>query len=290
MRNRPSVNRRRTALPVAAQQPPTPLPPNWLGDTLEPFLVSGGATFYITTLAPEVPFEPAPAGVQLVCSVYVPTGKVGFLKELRVAPFMPTMLADPWTTTGAANLTTSWREFDSVADGPVRPGGTNGVWTTPFGWESYFDSVDCGEQPPQWTWQLRLVKGNVARIRADMGPFSFADPETWYLQPNIAVPLFAYRSGIPGAAPSGFWGPQRMQVLQGDKLSTHVLVPQDHTLCLFTQWTQLAFQPRAVVDDTIVPYGEEVFPLLPSFGQLHGYMQASDRVTSQENAKFGWGG
>lgn len=288
MRRRPTVERPNT-VPAAAQLPPGQLPPNWAGDTLEPFLVSGGATFFIETNAPPTPFQPAAAGVQLVCSVYVPFGKLGFLKQIRVAPFMPTELADPWETRGIiVDDVFSWRDFDSVAAGPIRPGGTHGVWTTPFGWESYFDAIACGEQPPQWTWQLRLVRGDINKDRA---AFSLLDPATWYLVPNLAVPLLAYASGIPGAAPSGYWGPQRMQVLQGDALDTHVIVPENTTLCLFTQWTQNAFQPRANVDGVPrVTYGPEVFPLLPSFGQLHGYVQANDRPCAQNNAMYGWGG
>lgn len=289
MRRHPSLTRK-TSGPLQPQPPPGPTPPNWEGDALEPFLVSGGATFFIRTAAPPTPFDPAPAGVQLCCSVYIPRGKIGFLKQLRVAPFMPTQLVDPWETTGFLNEVATWRGFDASGAGPVRPGGRNGVWTTPFGWESYFDSLDCGEQPPQWTWQLRLVKGDIKKTRPT---FSLLDPATWYLVPDIAVPLDAYSSGIPGAAPSGFWGPQRMQVIQGDELDTHVIVPEDTTLCLFTQWTQEEFQPIALsvgIDTFAQPYGEPVFPLLPSFGQLHGYMQAATRDASYWNAVQGWGG
>jgi hypothetical protein len=288
MRRWPSVNRV-DAIPAAPPVPGGVIPPNWQGDTPEPFLVSGGATFFIETDAPPTPFQPAAAGVQLVCSVYVPYGRIGFLKQLRVAPFMPTELTDPWETRGIIlDDVFSWREFDSTTPAPVRPGGTHGVWASPFGWESYFDAISCGEQPPQWTWQLRLVRGDVSK---DRKPFSLLDPSSWYLVPNLAVPALAYAGGIPGAAPSGYWGSQRMQVIQGDELDTHVIVPQDTSLCLFTQWTQNPFQPRANVDGTPrVPYGPEVYPLLPSFGQLHGYVQATDRLAAYENALFGWGG
>ncbi|MGV1080705.1 MAG: hypothetical protein ACOYD1_12810 [Candidatus Nanopelagicales bacterium] len=264
------------------------MPPPWQGDIIEPFLVSGGATFFIVTNSPPTAFDPQPAGVQLVTSVYVPTGKVGFLKQLRVAPFMPTQLVDPWETSGVANAVTTWRDFDAAPGGPVRPGGRNGVWETPFGWESYFDSQSCGEQPPQWTWQLRLIKGNVAKQVKQ--PFSLLDVATWFLRPDLAVPLSAYPNGIPGNAPDGIWGPQRMQVIQDDALVTHVLVPEDHSLCLFTQWTQNQFQPISNDGETLTTYGPAVYPLLPSFGQLHGYMQAALRESSTENAKFGWGG
>jgi hypothetical protein len=288
MRRHPTVNPRGVALPQAPQTPPGKVPPPWLGDVLEPFLVSGGATFFIVTEAPAVVFDARPAGIQLVCSVYVPNGKVGFLKQLRVAPFMPTQLVDPWHTSGIGNTVNSWREFDADGLGPVRPGGQNGVWEAPFGWESYFDSLNCGEQPPQWTWQLRLVKGNIAN---DRRAFDLTDPATWYLVPDIAVPRApAYDGGIPGAAPSGFWGAQRMQVIQGDELDTHVIVPEDTTLCLFTQWTQQEFQPLSNDGETVTEYGPAVFPLLPSFGQLHGYMQSAQAESAILNAKYGWGG
>ena len=293
MRNRPSIERR-NSVPAAPQSPGGPPPPPDLGDVIEPFLVCGGATFFVQSEA--AAFDPAPAGVQLVSHVYVPRGYVGFIKQLRVAPFMPAVLVDPWETAGVVagvggDATTSWHGFDAVPNSPVRPGGRNGVWETPFGWESYFDAASCFEQPPQWTWQLRLMQGNAARNRA---VFNILDPATWALIPNLAVPVAGYPNGIPGSAPGGAWGPQRMQVLQGDELDTHVVVPQDHTALLFVQWTQNEFQPQAVVQtdgaQELLPYGDLVYPLLPSFGQLHGYMQAVDRMAANENARFGWGG
>jgi hypothetical protein len=228
--------------------------------------------------------------VQLVRSLYVPFGKTGFLKQLRVAPFMPPVFVDPWETSGVNNTLTTWRIFPGTS--PTRPGGRNGVWETPFGWESYFNSADPASFPPQWTWQLRLLQGNIADIRRTRPPFSVADPLSWYLVENIAVPLSAYPGGLPGAAPSGFWTPERMQVIQGDELTTHVIVPQNTTLCLFTSWLQGTVQPQAGADgeDPDINYGAPEYPLLPSFGQLHGYVQSADRDSSTENARYGWGG
>lgn len=280
--------------PLQRQPRDVPLQPPSLADVIEPFLVSGGATFFIVTEAPDPAFDPQPAGVQLCCSVYVPFGRVGFVKQLRVAPFMPTQLVDPWETSGVGNAVTTWRDFDASAGGPVRPGGRNGVWETPFGWESYFDSGACGEQPPQWTWQLRLVQGDIVK---DRKAFSLTDPDTWYLAPDIAVPASAYAGGIPGAAPGGIWPGQRMQVIQGDELETHVVVPENTSVCLFTQWTQLPFQPRSNDGESSTIYGPTVYPLLPSFGQLHGYMQGvretqypKSQTSAQRNARHGWGG
>lgn len=256
---------------------------------IEPFLVSGGSSFYIDVDPP--PFHPAPAGVQLVTSVYVPRGKLGFVKEIRIAPQMPPVLVDPWVTSGVNNANTTWRAFE----GPSRPGGFNGVWQTPFGWENYFDPTDEESIIPQWVWMLTVIRGDINLTRKNLPPFNLADPNSWYLVPNIAVPLAGYPSGIPGAAPSGAWGPQRMQVLQGDKLSTHVVVPEDTTICLFTRWVQSLFQPLAQVPageggSETAPYGDPVYVLLPSFGQLHGYMQAVSSEESIENSQVGWGG
>lgn len=282
--------------PVTAHVAPVgPLAPRAAtdqGDIIEPFLVSGGATFFIVAGGPPQ-FDPRPSGVQLIRSLYVPFGRTGFLKQLRVAPFMPTIFVDPWETSGADNAVTSWRAFQA-GGGPARPGGRNGVWETPFGWESYFDASDPDAVIPQWTWQLRLLTGDINKIRATLPPFSVADPASWYLVENIPVPSSAYPAGLPGAAPSGYWTPERMQVLQGDELCTHVIVPQNTTLCLFATWIQDPAQPWAaeVGAEGVVyqAYGAEEFPLLPSFGQLHGYLQAADREDSTENARFGWGG
>jgi hypothetical protein len=266
---------------------------------IEPFLASGGQTFYL--LGTELnPFDPRPAGVQLVTFMYVPRGWVGFVKEIRIAPFIPPVLVDPWETSGVDNAVTTWRGFASVlADDEPRAAGTHGVWQTPFGWESYFDVDTQGSVPPQWLWHLRGYRGNIMN-RSALGlppDFSIADPASWSLVPNIAVPASAYPSGIPGDQLGKTWGPQRMQVLQGDKLNTHVLVPEDHTVCLFAEWRQGTFRPVATVPagegEVNEIYGPPVYPLLPSFGQLHGYLQAASGVGASpalENATYGWGG
>lgn len=286
MRRRPEIAHPSRAV-VRPLGPPSPRQPQQQGDTLDGFLASGGQTFF-TLQSPGPPlFDPRPNGVQLVTSLYVPEGRVGFVKEIRIAPFIPTELVDPWTTSGITGA--SWR--DVLGTQVPAPGGTNGVWATPFGWESYFNT---NHPPPSWTWMLRFLPGNIDSLRSKIGPFTLADPATWFLAENIAVPASVYPGGIPGAQPSGFWRPQRMQVLQGDKLNTHVLVPPNTTICLWARWTQDVYQPAAsqqtgegIVNTT---YGPTVYPLLPSFGQLHGYVQAADRDASTENAQFGWGG
>lgn len=290
MRRRPQIRELEIGQPLEELGPHRRPAATNRGDLIEPFLVSGGATFFLDF---DEAGDPEQAGAQLVASVFVPPGRIGFLKQLRVAPFIPPELSDPWNTAGArveapGQGGASWRGWQ----GPPTPraAGTHGVWSTPFGWESYFDAEGF---PPQWLWHLRLCDGDVTRGRAAL--FNVADPLTWPFVQNVPVPLSAYPLGIPGRAPGNAWGPQRMQVIQGDELCTHVVVPPNTTLCLFVQWLQQTFTPRADIFDgegnTQVAYGPAVYPLLPSFGQLHGYMQAADNTeASTENALYGWGG
>lgn len=300
MRNWPSVRRLRRLRPLESLGPDQPPTAGDEANTVVPFLQCGGATYF---LAAEAGFDPRPDGVQLLVAMHVPRGKVAFVKEIRVAPFIPPELSDPWNTQGAAPdpptdfVVNLWRFWTSDPALTVRAAGTHGVWTTPFGWESYFFGEDL---PPSWTWHLRLLPGNwqeVARRVTGGAPFSPAVPASWYLQPNVAVPVPGgpYASaGMPGQAPSGFWPNQRMQILQSDKLTTHVLVPEDTSLLLFARWTQAEFSPEsfhaAGEGSNQGFYGENVYPLLPSFGQLHGYVQAADREASRENARHGWQG
>jgi hypothetical protein len=284
MRRRPDLAHPSRAA-VRPLGPPSPRQPQQQGDAVDAFLASGGQTrFQVQDPGPPV-FDPRSDGVQLITSLYVPAGRVAFVKEIRVAPFMPTMLTDPWTTSGSTGA--SWR--DLLGDGTEAPGGTNGVWTTPFGWESYFNPPDFA---PQWSWFLRVLRGDIDKNRKV--PFTLADPATWYLAENVAVPGSVYAAGIPGTQPTGYWRPQRMQMIQGDKLNTHVLVGPDCTICLWARWLQGLYQPNAQTQTgegiASAPYGEPLYPLLPSFGQLHGYIQAADRVASTENAEYGWGG
>lgn len=260
------------------------------GQMIEPWLASGGATFFLLGGG----FDPRPEGVQLVASMYVPRGSVGFVKEIRIAPFMPPVLADPWETSGITNAITTWRSYNIVLDNEPRAAGTHGVWATPFGWESYFDSADIAAFPPQWVWHLRGIRGDIRnRVQYGLPDFSIADAASWFLVPNVPVPISAYASGIPGNQLGKTWGPQRMQVLQGDKLSTHVLVPEDTTVALFAQWKQGIIRPVGVIPSgegqVATQYGPDVYPLLPSFGQLHGYMQTTEEA-AYDNAHFGWGG
>jgi hypothetical protein len=265
-------------------------------DVIRPFLVSGGITWY-----PPIAegFDPGPDAVQLVTYVYVPPGNVGFLKQVRVAPYIPSVLADPWWTSGAANGAASWVEMDSASSfGAMRPSAQHGLWRTPFGWEAYIDFDDETDlTPPVWSWSLRLVRGNALANRNpnNILPFNPADPQSWYLYPNLAVPASAYAAGIPGDSPGPQFSEQRMQVLPEAPLHTHLLIPQNTTLCLFTKWSQQAIRPMARdANGRIIVSENTVLPLLPSFGQLHGYVQSLDSkqqpAASLENARHGWGG
>ena len=277
-------------------------PPNNRGDKIDAFLASGGMTLFLVDDSGDPGFDPRGRGVQLVTYVYVPYGQMGFLKELRVAPFIPPVFADPWNSSGFGPpdmLSPGWRTWDNTPVPGIptvpRAAATNGVWTTPMGWESYFDD---GERAPIWKWHLRLIDGNIDDLRnnaTNLPPFSPFNPLSWQFVSNIPVPFRAYAGGIPGRAPSRAWGPQRMQVLQSDKLSTHVVVPENTTLALFTEWEQSPCTPTAQTFTTPTTtdqqYAEPEYPLLPSFGQLHGYMQGiADAEAVTENALFGWGG
>jgi hypothetical protein len=263
-----------------------------LGDAQEAWLVSGGWLFHP---AYGEGFTTAPGGYQLLAAKFVPPGNVGWLKQLRVAPFMPSELAQPWVTSGVVGGQGSWVGQDAGGDLYPRPAGQNGVWTTPFGWEGYFDAV-AGATPPSWRWQLTLVQGDVNAIRAGMPPYSVADPLSWQFVPDIPVPPSAYPQGVPGVAPGRTMGAQRMQVVQADELTHHVMIPENMSLCLWAWWTQGLYTPRGVDENGDIVYGYDTYPLLPSFGQLSGYMQSlSSRyiehpAASVINARHGWQG
>src|SRR5689334_14139632 len=70
-------------------------------DALQPFLASGGYTFWPEPGGFQPAWvDPAGDGAQLVASVFVPNGKVAFCKEIRIAPLKPAVLADVWNTVG----------------------------------------------------------------------------------------------------------------------------------------------------------------------------------------------
>ena len=255
---------------------------------VSPFLVSGGLTFHVIDLGNN--FDPRPDGVQLVTSVYIPEGQVGFVKQIRVAPYMPPVFADPWR--GVNDF--FWRIMDSGLDAePPRAAGQVGVWETPFAWEGYVGSVGEERIPTEWRWYLRYMSGSIAGIRNanNIDPlFSTANPKSWYLFEDVPVPASAYRGGLPGKAAGQPFNGQRMQVLQGDQLSFHIPIPQDTTLLLFTKWRQGQLHAYGRDDNGELEYSDRpYFPLLPSFGQLLGYTQPISSEAGVENARHGWG-
>lgn len=272
------------------QAKPIPLQASGIGDAQEAWLVSGGYSYYP---AFGEGFNAAPDGAALLCFQYIPKGNVGWLKQLRCAPTMPSQLAQPWVTSGAVAGQASWVGFGVEP----RAAGQNGVWTTPFGWEAYFDLNVFPYVLPQWRWRLTLIQGDVAALRSNpenVPRFNVLDPSSWWYLPNIPVPATAYPAGIPGTAPGRIIGPQRMQVLQGDELTWHVMIPENTSLCLWAEWSQVAVPVQGQDQNGLITYSEPVFPIGPSFGQLSGYMQSLTSVqqpaASVVNARHGWGG
>lgn len=259
-------------------------------DVIRPWLVNGAQTYFLQ----EQGFDPRPAGVQLICYVYIPRGQIGFLKSVRVAPYMPPVFSDPFLGWDA-----HWREQPSAAaDGvPLRPGAQFGLWETPAAWEGYGEIDDLTEYTPActWYWHLRAFKGTISdlrRSRRNFGPFDITNATTWFLVDEIAVPAAAYAGGrLPGNPPFAAYERQKIQVLPKDPLMLHVPIAEDMTLCLFASWTQTeqpAYARNELGRVRYTPDQVGYYPILPSFGQLAGYMQPADRPASLRNAAYGW--
>ncbi|HKU36945.1 MAG TPA: hypothetical protein VJR89_02325, partial [Polyangiales bacterium] len=207
--------------------------PNFRGNIVEPFLVSGGAVEFLNFDGGEL--SAAAAGVQLVCAFYVPPGRVGFLKELYCCPLVPPEL-------GEVTVPNAWAQY--VGDGDhqfVRASERAGYYRTPLAWAAAFDPTDEGGAPASWHWQLVLMDGNVLAKRP---AFAVANPDSWYLSPGPAVPASAYPQGFPG---STLWPPQPVQVAPEQTFETHVVIPPNTTIGLFARWTQVQFNPTYVV-------------------------------------------
>ena len=291
MRRRPAAKkmpRGAKALDLAQpRQAPPASTPQSQGDAISSFLVQGGQPFFRTDFSTS---DPAVAGVQLLGSQFVPRGFTAWIKRLAAAPYCPPALIDPWSGWPA-----NFEAFEALpafglpfARGAARAG----LWRTPFGWESYIYSGT--EARPSWRWALTLIPGDIAAQRARLlvPPFDPTVPASWYLVPDIAVPASTYPQGLPGRAVPGYVASQRAQVLPDDGFVTHIQIPENNTVCLWAYWTQSSLALRDYAPTGIqLPWpGLEVRPLLASFGMLHGYMQATDRVSAQQNAAFGWGG
>lgn len=242
------------------------------------------------------------AGTQLLAHVYIPPGFVGFVKELTVCPYIPSILTHPWLTSGATGQQASWQDFDVSANGfnwwPRAPE-VHGYWQTPMAWESYFEDPNTS---PAWRWSLRLSQGDAVTLRETQPPFDPLDDTTWRWLPSIPVPSDpTYRGGLPGTAPGPRWDAQRYQVTPDSSFRTHVRVEEDTTISLWAQWTQAELVAGRAADwngqieySQILPF----YPLLPSFGMLAGYMQRLNSPphppgsvnAAGQNSMFGWGG
>jgi hypothetical protein len=263
--------------------PPRPQAPDQQGDRIQPFVASGGTARWSPVAY--VSGAPQVAGAQLLCFHHVPEGMVGFVKMITAAPFKPSILHNSQYT----ELVPSALDATTFSDGNS-PDSDNGWWSTPFGWEGYASRFPLEPPPPEWRWNIQLIPGRIDEIRSGLNipPFSFADPLSWYLVPNIPVPSVAYQMGLPGNAPSG-WGSQRMQWT--DWLGeVHLIVPSDTTVALFAQWTQEPYNPYYQATDGAgtVDLGRDVLVLGPSFGRMSGFTQAADRESARRNAVYGW--
>lgn len=252
------------------------------GDRLRAWLVSGGQATW-EGLPYAVPAETD--GVQLLSTYYVPEGQTGYIKQIRAAPFKPSVLANAVNVELVPGIGAlpglSAMHSDSSA----------GFWTTPFGWEGYNAELD-GEIP-RWLWHLRFIPGDIARIREGLNipPFSFLDPLSWFLVPNIPVPASGYPNGLPGSTPGSQWGPQRLQRLGSwEEGQVQIVVPADTTIALFAEWSQGFYRPTYLsttgAGPTVLPFF--VFALGPSFGSLEGYIQVANSVAGQVAAREGW--
>jgi hypothetical protein len=302
MRRRPIANYIDPRAPKSLASPPAvnvPTVPTSQGDAIEPFITGGGTTFYPTGYPDDSEsgeYPPEPGGVQLVCSQYVPPGRAAWIKQIEIAPCVPPILADPWRGwAGAFNF------FEAGADpwgSAQRAASQAGLWETPLAWEGYFDAA-LPVSRPVWRWSLTLFPGNVAaeRKRRNVGAFDPTDPTTWYLAPDMPVPIQTYGGSLPGAAVQGYVGAQRFQAVPGCPLPVHILCPENSTICLWARWTQQTLNPILAygANGPLQPWEPSaavgaVYPILPSIGRMVGYMQAMSRPAAAENAAYGWGG
>lgn len=269
-----------------------------LPDPIEPWLDSGGLGYYVAF--PE-PFVPQEGATQLLAYCYIPAGFQAFVKQLHVGPFAPSVLTHPWTTSGVVNGMGSWQDFEDTAGLAFqqRAPEVAGYYRTPFAWESFFQGQDT---PPAWRWSLRMSQGDAITDRAKQDPFDTADKSSWRWIPNIPVPTDpAYLGGLPGRSVGPRFDAQRMQVVPEHALDVHIPIPENTTVSLWAQWTQNRIENGAFGYDLNgrIEYSDDFFyPLLPSYGQLVGYMQslnapAHDRDELNAvalNLLFGWGG
>lgn len=282
-------------------------------DIVQPFWVSGGARrFY--PYADEAYGVGQRNGIQIVASVYVPFGKIGFIKALRVAPLCPSVFSDPWITSGVLLNTpvldtawwprASWRVSANAAGGQESDYFPE-IWHSPFGWEGMAQNREGTiRYPARWTWQLSYISGTLDQIRQsrNLPPFSASDLASYYLVPDVPAEFDAsYGGAVPGGLAGVIMPPQRYQVIDSNAIGPHIPIPENTTACLFARWTQdvVSIGFRATDETGGVTGGTyavgtdgetETYPLGPSVGQMVGYMQPVRSKGSVQNAVYGWGG
>jgi hypothetical protein len=339
----PPPGRTGTGAPLPAAAPPGPtrfqVATNQ-SDAIAAFLSSGGYTFWpqapsvdLTREGEDIDYKSYVKGdgAQLVASAFIPWGKVGFCKQIRVAPLKPSILSDVWSSSGITAPGTDpvlFGTYQATRDLETY----TGIWDVPMGWESYDvdpNPLTPGGPSPRtggyvpdpwlgqlgWQWQLTLLDGSIPNYRTsnNIPPFEVLNVDSWFMVDSIPVPGFVYSNGFPGRPAGPGWTPQRMQVLPGDSLDTHIIIPSNTTLCLWARWYNVMnFKPPenggwqvgvplryARTDvfgfDLYGANGDEsndpVVPVIgPSIGSLHGYMQPEVSDGSNVNAVKGWGG
>ena len=283
---------------------PVPIAPGWgkqpesVGDVVRSWCASGGLPYWLD-LGFILAGQPAPAfaGFQLCAHVYVGQGNTGFVKSIQIAPYKPSILHSSSIVEFLNNENDSDLNY-------VRPDGDAGYWKTPMGWEAYFNTDETEAfVPPFWQWHIRFLQGTLAQARqvGNIPAFSFADPNSWFLVPNVPVPALAYPNGLPGSVPGDPWGAQRFQRIGAwEEGEVHIVVPSNTTVLLFAEWRQEDYIPRwlsippAPGPTPIIPLAvpgsveNDVFPLGPSFGKLIGYTQPHRSPATLAAARAGW--
>ena len=272
------------------------------GDAIIPFYVSDAYLWHLTMQAGEGDNQRTDLkGIQLVCYFYVPTGYTGFIKQIRIAPYLPEQFDIRYMGIN--------RDFGAEPDAP-NP--YDGIYTTPAGWEGL---LNAGGEPPHynipiWRWHLRAISGNQGpRIKQASDNFDVTDPNTWKWCSPWPVPAIAYPGGaIPGRT-LGNIGPQKIQRTgQYEEGDLHIVVPEDTTITLWATWEQQEIQPEFASWllcqialgapppppppppwPVVYPCGREpIVPINPSFGSMVGYIQANHACITSEHAKDGW--
>jgi hypothetical protein len=293
---------------------PVPIAQGWgrrpssVGDVVRPWVGSGGLPYFLDAqfVAAGSPAA-TPQGWQLCAAAYIGQGNTGFVKSIQIAPYKPSIFHSSGTL--------EYLGVGTIGGHGIKPDGDAGYWHTPMAWEGYFtiDPETGAFTPPFWQWHIRFLQGTIAQAREanNIPAFSFADPNSWFLIPNIPVPgapsADAYPSGLPGSVPGDPWGAQRFQRIGAwEEGELHMVVPGNTTVLLFAEWRQAPIvplwltipnpppaPPLAVPTPIValaIPNADQnfVYPLGPSFGKLIGYTQPDRSLVTLDNARRGW--